>query len=56
MKAQEMQTILKFMRLLPDEAINMISDARYTAIPRDALDKTILAFAAGEREWRQECQ
>lgn len=56
MKAHEMQAILAFMRLLPDDALDNIADARFTFEPRDMLDKILLVFAAGEREWRLECQ
>jgi hypothetical protein len=55
-KAYEMQTLLNFMKLLPDEALTMVADARFMVEPRDMTDKIILQFAAGEREWRQECK
>jgi cytochrome c oxidase assembly factor CtaG len=55
MKAQEMTTMLQFMRLLNDEALDLVADARFKTEPRDYTDKVLMQFAAGEREWRKEC-
>jgi hypothetical protein len=44
------------MRMLPDEALDNVADARFWHEPRDYMDKVILQLAAGEREWRKECQ
>lgn len=56
MKVKEVQTLLAFMRLLPDDALENIADARFWFEPRDTLDRVLLQFAAGEWEWRQECR
>lgn len=56
MKAKDMRTALQFMRLLPDEAIEIIDQTRLTMPPRDNLDKTLLALLAGEADWRRECR
>lgn len=56
MKARDLRTMLAFMRLLPDSALDVIADARFTFEPRDSLDRVLLQIAAGEREWRAECK
>jgi len=56
MKVHALQTMFQFMRMLPDEALDNVADARFWHEPRDYMDKVILQLAAGEREWRKECQ
>lgn len=52
MKVHEIRTLLAFVKLLPDEALEMIADAAWMTAPRDNLDRAIFIFATGEREWR----
>jgi hypothetical protein len=56
MNNSTLQAMMQFMRLLPDESLSLVADARYTFEPRDYKDKVILQLAAGEWEWRQECR
>lgn len=56
MKNYALQTIMQFMRMLPDESLALVAEARYTMEPRDYMDKMILNLAAGEEERRRACQ
>ena len=56
MKAHALRAMFAFMRALPDETLDTVADLRFMVEPRDYMDKVIFQLAAGEREWRKECQ
>lgn len=56
MKAHTLVTLFQFMRMLPDEALGNVADARFWFEPRDYMDKVILQLAAGEKEWREDAR
>lgn len=51
-----MQMLLQLVTHLPDEQLRQLADARYWMEPRDHTDRMILFIAAGQQQWREECQ
>jgi hypothetical protein len=56
MKASHLKMLLDLVTYLPERQLREIADARYWMTPDCFEERVVLFVAAGQQQWREECQ